>query len=133
MDHFDLTKEEALQKGYTWTEVDQKEYEVTMEAKDLPDAIEDAKDELTKELIVCIECKRAYRIIERELGFLRTEKIPLPRTCLNCRHKYRIAQRNKSMLYDRTCAKCGMAIATSYAPDRPEIVYCESCYQNEVV
>ncbi len=23
-------------------------------------------------------------------------------------------------------------IKTSYSPDRPELVYCESCYQNEV-
>ena len=30
------------------------------------------------------------------------------------------------------CAKCGKEIKTSYAPDRPETVYCKQCYNNEV-
>ncbi len=29
--------------------------------------------------------------------------------------------------------RCPNEFETSYAPDRPEIVYCESCYQSEVV
>lgn len=132
-DHFPMTKEEALSQGYSWTDIDTKEFQTTIDAGALPDAIEDVQDDITKELIACIECKRAYRIIDRELGFLRTEKLPLPRTCLQCRHQYRIDQRNKSMLYDRTCANCGTSITTSYSPDRPEIVYCEPCYQKEVV
>ena len=132
-DHFPMEKEQALTRGYGWTESDKKDYEATMDASALPDAIEDVKDEITKELIACVECKKAYRIIEKELGFYRTEKLPLPRTCLNCRHKYRIAQRNKSMLYDRVCAKCNADIKTSYSLDRPEIVYCEECYQREVM
>ncbi|MEK7616237.1 MAG: hypothetical protein AAB420_03475 [Patescibacteria group bacterium] len=131
-DHFDLSKEEALKQGYTWTETDKKEYESTMDASQLPDSIDDVQDEITKELIACVECKKAYRIIEKELGFYQTEKLPLPRTCLNCRHKHRIAQRNRTMLYDRTCAKCGAAIVTAYSPERKEIIYCESCYQQEV-
>lgn len=28
---------------------------------------------------------------------------------------------------------CPNEFQTSYAPDRPEIVYCEACYQAEVV
>lgn len=132
-DHFPTKKEDAIAQGYKWIDLDSKEYETTIDASQLPDSIEDIKDEITKELIACIECKRAYRIIDRELGFLRTEKIPLPRTCLNCRHKYRITQRNRTMLYDRTCDKCGVEIKTAYAPDRPEIVYCEPCYQQEVI
>ncbi len=142
-DHFPTEKEKALAQGYAWTDADSKEYETTLEASTLPDAIEDAHDEITKELIACIECKRAYRIIANELGFLRTEKIPLPRTCLNCRHNYRIAQRNRTPLYHRTCmcsqthpqhdGQCSNEFETSYSPERKEIVYCESCYQAEVV
>ena len=29
--------------------------------------------------------------------------------------------------------KCPNEFETSYAPDRPEIVYCEQCYQAEVI
>ena len=28
--------------------------------------------------------------------------------------------------------KCDVEFETSYAPDRPEIIYCEKCYQQEV-
>jgi len=28
---------------------------------------------------------------------------------------------------------CDVEFETTYAPDRPEIVYCEKCYQKEVV
>ncbi len=28
--------------------------------------------------------------------------------------------------------KCSVGFKTAYAPDRPEIVYCESCYKQEV-
>ena len=39
---------------------------------------------------------------------------------------------NKPVLYDRNCAKCNIKIKTPYAPERPEIVYCVKCYQQEV-
>ena len=32
----------------------------------------------------------------------------------------------------KTCQNCKKEFETSYAPDRPEIVYCESCYNKEV-
>ena len=130
--HFPLTREEALAQGYRWDEDDAKVYETTMKAGDLPDAIEDMKDEILKELIACESCGKAYRLIQGELNFLRSQRLPAPRLCLDCRHRYRIDQRNKSMLYDRQCAKCGKEIKTSYSPERPEIVYCEQCYQQEV-
>jgi len=80
---------------------------------------------------------------------------PLP----NCRHYERLKQRNPLKLWHRTCA-CGgrksqapntksqyentakhqhgeapypNEFETTYSPERPEIVYCEQCYQSEVV
>ena len=58
--------------------------------------------------------------------------IPVPQLCPNCRHFARLAQRTPIKLFDRKCAKCGKEIETSYSPDRPEIVYCEECYRQEV-
>jgi len=40
--------------------------------------------------------------------------------------------RNPRKLYTRNCDKCGKEIQTTYAPERPEIVYCENCYNKEV-
>ena len=36
--------------------------------------------------------------------------------------------------WDRKCMKqgCKNEFETSYAPERPEIIYCESCYNSEV-
>jgi hypothetical protein len=76
------------------------------------------------------------------LQFYRRMNLPLPRLCPNCRHYQRLKQRNPLKLWHRTCmcgkaghfhtGKCEVEFETSYAPDRPEIVYCEKCYQQEV-
>jgi len=106
--------------------------------------------------IECSEqCTTAFKIIPQELGFYRRMNLPLPRLCPNCRHYQRLKQRNPLKLWHRKCT-CGGKISTngvyinqtthfhgsnpcpnefetSYAPDRKGIVYCEQCYQSEVV
>jgi hypothetical protein len=133
-DHFPLSKEGALQAGYSWEDSKPQEYQITMNAVDLPDTIEEVNDDILNAIISCADCKKAYRIIKQELDFLKREKIPLPHYCIACRHFYRIAQRLPSKLWHRKCMKpgCNNEFETSYAPDRPEIVYCESCYNQEV-
>ncbi|MFA6999876.1 MAG: hypothetical protein WC241_02040 [Candidatus Paceibacterota bacterium] len=153
-EHFPLSKEEILSYGANWYEIPKNEYVTTLNAKDIPDNIKDITDNIIKEVISCDKCNRAYRIIPSELQFLRQNNIPLPRHCVDCRHYMRISQRNKSKLYKRFCScngesssnnkysntiehfhgkdKCQNEFETSYAPDRPEIVYCEKCYQQEV-
>ena len=131
-EHFPLTKEEALAQGFRWQDENHNEYKTTKDAKELSGDIKDIELEIVKEVIKCEKCGRAYRIIEPELHFLRQMGIPVPHWCVDCRHKDRISQRNPAIIYDRQCTKCGEKIKTSYAPDRPEIVYCEKCYTEEV-
>lgn len=64
----------------------------------------------------------------QELAFYKQQGIPLPRRSPAQRHIDRDTLRNPRKLWTRECAKCQKAIATSYDPNRPEIVYCESCY-----
>ena len=154
-DHFRLAKEEAIKAGYLWKDPSPQEYQITMKGEDLPENIKEVKDDILDAVISCTKCKKAFRIIKQELEFLRREQIPLPRHCVDCRHFLRIAQRLPSKLFKRQCqcagttsengvyqntakhfhgaGKCPNEFETSYAPDRPEIVYCESCYQSEVV
>lgn len=132
-DYFPLTKEQVLERGWRWKEKENTAYQITKQVADLPDHIKDASDSITKEIIGCSSCQRAYRVIPQELNLLRRFGLPLPRVCFECRHKARISRMNPMRFYDRACAKCGMAVCTSYASDRPEIVYCEPCYQAEVV
>ncbi len=158
MDYFPMTKEEVLQEGFAWRDPDEREYKITVVSADLPDHITEATDTLTKEIIGCASCKRAYRILPQELEFYRRFEVPLPRLCHTCRHRDRLALRNPMRWYERTCQCAGAASAdgtyknvsvqhevhtpaehcsasfeTTYAPNRPDIVYCEKCYNAEVV
>ena len=131
-EYFPFTKEEVEERGWRWKEKENTAYQITRQAAGLPDHIKDADDLVTKEIIACASCGRAYRVIPQELALLRRFGFPLPRICFDCRHRARLARMNPLRFFDRTCAKCGMAIRTAYPPDRPEIIYCEQCYQSEV-
>jgi hypothetical protein len=140
-DYFPLTKEKAIEMGYRWREEKTNEYQITIKAEDLPDNCDDVQNSITKEVIGCLHkkechdrCKGAYKITEEELNLYKRLKIPLPRLCFSCRHDERLRKRNPMKLWHRKCMKegCENEFETSYAPDRPEIVYCEKCYQQEV-
>lgn len=108
------------------------------------------------------QCTQAFKVIPQELQFYRKMNLPLPRLCPNCRHYARLKQRNPLKLWKRRCMcaggkaqtaqisqntnsymntathlhgqnPCPNEFETSYAPERPEMVYCESCYNAEVV
>ena len=168
-EYFPLLKEEALEKGYSWKDPEERNYEITLQAEDLPDHIKDVSDSILKEIIGCAhqkappaggcneQCTEAFRIIPQELQFLRKMNLPLPRLCPNCRHYQRIKARNPLKLWKRKCQcagetsenkvyantadhihhksteHCPNEFETTYAPERPEIVYCEECYLREVV
>jgi len=150
-EYFPLSKEEALSQGYRWKDPEIKEYKVTKLPKDLPDHIKDVDDGILKETIGCASnsdaqggrspdsqtsgCTTAFRIIKEELQFYRKMNLPLPRLCPNCRHYQRLKQRNPLKLWHRRCMKPGCAneFETSYAPERKETIYCETCYNAEVV
>ncbi len=152
-EYFPLTKEEAKKQGYKWKDPKKRNYQVTIEAKDLPDNIsyfakaskdkKDVDDSILKEVIGCATkkedreatgCTTAFKIIPQELEFYKKMNLPLPRYCPNCRHHQRLKHRNPLKLYKRICMKegCNTEFETTYAPDRKEIVYCEKCYQKEV-
>ena len=105
--------------------------DATISGKDLPETIVEVDDSILKEVIACTTCDRKYKIASLEFDLLRKMNMPLPARCLKCREKARFDKLQKPRLYDRVCAKCNTAIRTSYAPDRPEVVYCEKCYQAE--
>jgi len=133
-DNMPLTKEEALAQGFRWEDdVQITKGKETLQPEEIPDHIKDVKDEITKEILKCIDCRRNYKITEQELLFYRKMILPIPRKCFFCRHKDRIVRRGPYKFWDRKCDHCGKDIKTNYEPGRPEIVYCERCYQNEVI
>ena len=67
-----------------------------------------------------------------ELDFYRSMNIPIPRLHPDERHIERMQKRISRILHKRRCTKCERDIQTTYAPDKPETVYCEECYLAEV-
>ena len=130
---FPKTKEETLADGFLWHDGESGQYTITMKAENIPQTIEQIDDSILKEVVECESCKKAYKFIEAEINLMRRLGLPLPHMCLNCRQARRFKKTNPPVLYDRQCDKCKKDIKTSYSPDRPEIVYCESCYQQEVM
>jgi len=139
-EYFPLTKEEILEHGYNYTEPEVKNYKPTILPHQLP-SIEKADEKVLQEIIQCEHmrscndrCTMAFRIIQNELNICKMLGVPLPTLCPNCRHMSRMNLLNPPRLYHRKCMKkgCNNEFETSYAPDKPEIVYCERCYQQEV-
>ncbi|MCM2339217.1 MAG: hypothetical protein NDI62_02045 [Burkholderiales bacterium] len=133
-DHFLLTKEEILKNGYSYKEKIDNKYVITKKAEEIPDDIKDVDHSILNEVIECLITKKAFKITPFELEFYRRMDIPLPRIHQDERYKMRLSLKNPMKLWHRKCMKegCDNEFETSYAPERPEIVYCEKCYQQEV-
>jgi len=142
-DYFPLSKEEIFKNGYNYIEKEKPEYKATITAKDLPDHIKNTDKSILTVVIECESCQRPYKIIQNEYIFLKRFNLPIPRKCFECRHQERFKKVNSPKLWHRKCMcdkinhfhgaeKCGVEFETSYALDRPEIIYCEKCYQQEV-
>jgi len=91
----------------------------------------------------CQNCKKDFVIEPDDLGFYEKISVLSPKICPDCRHTKRFKNRGPNKLWHRNCMcdknnhfhkkeKCAVEFKTSYAPDRPEIIYCEKCYQQEV-
>ncbi len=161
LEWFPLEKEAALKQGYRWKDEEKKEYSPTKTAADLPKTIAETDDSILNDIIECAhkgtcnhKCTTAFRVVAAELQLYRKLDIPIPMLCPNCRHYARLAIRNPAKLWKRACqcagassengiykntvnhshgnGHCEVSFETSFAPERPEIVYCESCYNSEI-
>ncbi len=129
-EYFPMSKEEVLAKGWKWKDDDKKDY-LPQKIK-IPDLISEVEDKICDEILACEKCKKNYKIQKSELKFYRKMDLPIPHKCPDCRHTERMKLRNPRKLWDRKCDKCSYEIKTSFAPNRPEKVYCERCYLESV-
>lgn len=144
-EYFPITEDEAGKKGFNWQKETSGTYgKETIKEGEVPETIEEITEEILKEVLVCKDCKKNFRITRTEFDFYKRMGIPLPRKDFECRHKDRMKKRNPRKLWPRSCMcqktnhpyhldiRCPSKFETSYSPDRPETVYCETCYQQEV-
>jgi hypothetical protein len=156
MDYYPLSKKEASRQGFLWN--DHESTKVQGEGYIVPDDISEVSDDILKKIIICEESGRPFRLLPMELTFYRRMNLPVPVRAPLQRHKDRIARLTPRKLFSRTCmckgeksdingdgfsymnhtdhghpnGVCGVEMETPYSPERPEIVYCESCYQHEI-
>ncbi|MDO8574521.1 MAG: hypothetical protein Q7R86_02750 [bacterium] len=107
------------------------------------------------------QCTYGFRLIQEEFQLYKKLNIAVPRVCPNCRHYERLKLTNPLKLWKRQCmclpagtsakegdyktynnsqihshhpeGQCPNKFETSYAPERQETIYCEACYNAEVV
>jgi hypothetical protein len=156
-----LTEEQAKARGYRWRQPDQRNYGTLTKPSDLPAEIPASDDTLLSMTVECAhggtcndQCTAAFRFISPELRLYRNLGVPLPTLCPNCRHYERLRSRQPYKLWERKCDCAGKAsqngvyqnelthfhgdqpcpngFQSPFAPNRPEIVYCEQCNNSEV-
>jgi hypothetical protein len=131
-EHFPKTKDEAIQQGFSWKDKEDNQYNITIQAYDLPNNINNVDDSILNEVIGCAETGKAFKIIQPELQFYRQMNIPLPRLHPDVRYHHRLEKRNPLKLFKRTTTD-GVEVMTPYAPDRPEQIYSEKGYQDLIL
>jgi len=143
-EYYPVTEKEAKEKGFNWQEQTTGTYgKETIKEENMPETLEEVTEDILKEILVCTDCKKNFRITKAEFDFYKRMNLPLPHKDFECRHQDRMAKRNPRKLWPRSCMcelknhphggkKCENEFETSYSPDRPETVYCETCYQQEV-
>ncbi len=107
--------------------------EKVIPASKLPDTIEGIPDDILNWAIECEVSWKPFRIIKQELEFYRKHSLPIPRRHPDVRHMDRMKMRNPRKLFERKCDKCGKDMITTYSPERSERVYCQSCFDREVM
>lgn len=152
-DYFSLDKKAVEERGLNWQDQLQRTTgKETLKPEEISDGIGDVQDSITDEVLACITCKRNYKIIPAELKFYKKIKAPVPRRCFYCRHRKRFELSNPSKLWRRKCMcneaaseyknatvhshgdeACPNEFETPFKAGRAEIVYCEQCYNSEIV
>ena len=150
-DFFPLTREQAKALGANWQDedfglkydgpfyepLDIAQYDQAKN-QNAPAEIQNALQGILK----CEKTGRPYKLQPGEMAYYIANKIQIPRRHPDERQDERFAQTNPLRLWKRDCScqgdcqqhqgKCPNKFETAFAPDRPEKVYCENCYQNIV-
>lgn len=146
--YFPLSKDESAKIGAKWQENDfssdfSGEYYEPYENIDEYIGSQVNCDNLLAGVIKCEVSGKPFKITPGELSFYLKNRIPIPRKHYEVRFKEKYDLINPSKLYQRQClceeaghdhvGRCTVKFDTTYAPDRPEKIYCESCYQKSVI
>jgi len=130
-EYFPLTKEQTEKIKSSWK--DEPDPLITEEITFFPpDDIRKVIYHICDRMLQCKITGKKYKITSQELKFYQKMKLPIPRIHPDQRHYDRLKFHNSYKLWSTKCAKCAADIQTTYAPENPQIIYCENCYLREV-
>lgn len=152
-EYYPLSQDEAVARGYCWSDYEaESKYAVSDYA--IPDDIRTAGEDILEKVLRCEVSGKPYRLIPMELQFYRRIGLPIPRRAPLQRHLDRMNRMLPRRSYERICdckgsvvgkneyqnsaphehgtGACPRGFKSPYSPDRPEIVYCEACYNAEI-
>ncbi len=134
---FPLSEEEVARRGWHVKEREEGGSDLSkmtiLTSEQVPDNISDVTDEILKTPIMCERTGKPFRITPFELGFYRTMRLPIPTVHPLERIKDLFKFRRPFRLFRYPCSKCGKDMNTSFDPALKYKVYCEQCYNTEVV
>lgn len=104
-----------------------------MNYSDLPEIINDIDNNILDKAILCEISNRPFKITPTELEFYRRMKIPLPKVHPALRMERRSRFVADAKKFKASCAKCNIEIDSAFSPEDKYNLYCEKCYQQEVV
>ncbi len=132
---YPITEGDAKARGIYWqpeTDVDMKNLK-SIDARELPDNISDATDELCELAIVGLISKKPFRLTSREIKFYKQNKIALPLDTPYSRIVDRYKILNNFQVSDESCYSCGKSIESAYRKSDGFKPFCEQCYQRDIL
>ncbi len=107
--------------------------EASPAANNIPDNIKNVADSILDSTIICEVSRKPFKITKQEFDFYRKHSIPVPLLHPRTRLLNRFRKRSPYDLFGSHCSNCGKDIKTAYDPELHLRVYCEECYQKEIV
>ncbi|MBI2121571.1 MAG: hypothetical protein HYT98_00460 [Candidatus Sungbacteria bacterium] len=128
--------EEFIRKmGGKWDILPIPKFENTISGADLPGRIDDVKDDIARQRVICPETGLSYNIAPHELAFYKAQGIPLPRLHFDLRTLNRFRPMTL-MIYPQRgiCIFCRKEIEHYYPSELGyKKIACVTCYNNEVI
>ncbi len=132
-EYFPLDPQGAQKVSARWSdyEAPAPETEEVIPASALVDQFTGNDPRMLRSAIECLDSKKPFRVLKRELDFYTWHGLPLPRYHPERRHLKRLTQLNPRKLSFRRCARCNEEISSIFSTERGERIFCERCFLQE--
>ena len=141
MESYPLTKKEALERWYKWSDYESPApvVEKFVPWEKLPKQwckiIQEKKPDILKKIldyaIVRDVSKKPFRVTKQEIDFYLKFDLPLPTKHPNIRHQERFSKKDPTMMHLIHCDSCGEEMLSVHLSWEWNRVLCEKCFYKE--